>query len=99
MAAPSINQLSKHLVAICCAALALLFIAGPSQAQTNNTIYACYEKSATINAPRGFACLVRGDLPGDLRRVASPLECDPKKEIAISWNVQGPMGPAGPQGP
>src|SRR5215831_14292368 len=97
MVASSIKQLAINLRTLCCGALLLLVITWPAQAQTNNTIYACYDKSATINAPRGLDCLVRGEL-GDLRRVSSPLDCDPRKEIAISWNVQGPMGPAGPQG-
>jgi len=93
-----LSRLGNRRLAYCLGVL-LLFIAWPAQSQTNNTIYACYEKNLVINTPRGFDCVLRGELPGDLRRVSSPVECDPKKEIAVSWNIQGPMGPAGPQGP
>lgn len=38
---------------------------------------------------------------GGLRALVGGDTCDPKKELPVSWNVQGPkgdMGPAGPQG-
>lgn len=41
------------------------------------------------------ACQARGN--GQLRVVSSARDCR-RNEQAISWNAQGPQGPAGPQG-
>jgi len=35
---------------------------------------------------------------GSIRIVGADEDCN-KHEVALDWNIQGPMGPAGPQGP
>lgn len=41
----------------------------------------------------------RNDATGDLRAVDDPSQCNPRRESALAWNVQGPQGPQGPEGP
>ena len=53
---------------------------------TSNTV-----ESAVIQA-------CRAKLTGLLRAVSDPSKCT-KRELPISWNVQGPLGPTGPAGP
>jgi hypothetical protein len=36
---------------------------------------------------------------GSLRIVSSPDECNPQREMHVSWNVLGPQGPEGKEGP
>jgi hypothetical protein len=44
-----------------------------------------------------YACAL--DRIGTLRMVASPSQCVGGLETSVSWNVQGPVGPAGAAGP
>src|SRR5215471_7710868 len=83
-----LRQFICHRLTRGCFGIALLFAAAPVRAQTNNIIYACYDST------RKGEC----ELRGQLRRVSSPAECDPRRETALSWNIQGPAGPQGAKG-
>jgi hypothetical protein len=59
------------------------------------------DSSSASSTPSGviYACIQGGDDDdGKVRIVSKPNACR-KRESAISWNVQGPAGPAGAAGP
>lgn len=56
---------------------------------SDGTIHGCYQLKADGTAQKG-----------NLRVINPAVEqCDPAKELSITWNQQGPKGDAGPQGP
>jgi hypothetical protein len=80
-------KLGRRVVWSAAAAIAVAATAGgiayAAIPDSGGTIHGCYTKDGTL-------------------RVIDPAasqSCDPKREAALDWNVQGQQGPAGPAGP
>jgi hypothetical protein len=84
---PQVFRASRSRLFALVAALAVLASAGALAAL-----------AASGSPERSVIQACKQKISGVLRAVSDPTKCT-KRELPISWNVQGPMGAAGPTGP
>src|SRR5262249_47493531 len=74
----------------------LAMLAGLAVLAATASFTALATSSSAADTSVIHAC--RGKVHGLLRVVSAPSKCT-RRELPISWNIQGPAGPGGPPGP